>query len=511
MSDWSAGYLSDVDYTFGYYAELNPLRIKLAFLNNNLVYPECGTACELGYGQGLSTNFHAAASVIQWFGTDFNPAQASFAQELTRVSSASTKLFDDSFAQFLERTDLPDFDYIGLHGIWSWISDENRRLIVKFIKRKLKVGGVVYVSYNTMPGWAAFAPMRHLLTEHAEIIGSEGRGTVGRVDDALEFSSRLLDTNPIYARANSTVSERFKALKEQNRHYLAHEYFNKDWQPMHFSEIAKWLEPAKLQFACSAHFLDQIHAINLSEQQRQFLAEIPDPMFKQSVLDFMMNRQFRRDYWVKGLRNLAKAEKSSALATLRVVLTNPRDKIELNVSGTLGKADLTPAIYNPILDTLSDHTAKSLEQVSNLIKEQGIKPAQILEAVVILVGIGHLSIAQDESIALKTKVYTDRINIYLLEKSRNSGEINFLTSPITGGGIQVTRFHQLFLLAKKKGYKKIEEWASFASNVLVECDEKIIKEGKVFESEEETLQELTQQAEDFSLYQLPILRSLRII
>jgi hypothetical protein len=33
------------------------------------------------------------------------------------------------------------------------------------------VGGVLYISYNTLPGWAAFAPMRHLMTEHSEIIG----------------------------------------------------------------------------------------------------------------------------------------------------------------------------------------------------------------------------------------------------------------------------------------------------------------------------------------------------
>ena len=33
MNDWTAGYVADIGYTFGYYAELNPLRIKLAFLN----------------------------------------------------------------------------------------------------------------------------------------------------------------------------------------------------------------------------------------------------------------------------------------------------------------------------------------------------------------------------------------------------------------------------------------------------------------------------------------------
>jgi SAM-dependent methyltransferase len=164
MTDWSAGYVADIAYTYGYYAELNPLRARLAFVSAGLAPPEVATACELGYGQGMSVNLHAAASPVRWFGTDFNPSQAGFAQELARAADAGAALYDQSFAEFAARADLPEFDYIGLHGIWSWISDENRAVIVDFIRRKLKVGGVLYISYNTQPGWAAFAPLRELLT-----------------------------------------------------------------------------------------------------------------------------------------------------------------------------------------------------------------------------------------------------------------------------------------------------------------------------------------------------------
>jgi hypothetical protein len=69
MSDWTAGYVADIGYTFGYYPEFNPQRMKLAFLNACLVAPEVGTACELGFGQGMSANIHAAACVVQWHGT----------------------------------------------------------------------------------------------------------------------------------------------------------------------------------------------------------------------------------------------------------------------------------------------------------------------------------------------------------------------------------------------------------------------------------------------------------
>src|SRR5690606_40664269 len=98
--DWTAGYVADIGYTYGYYTELNPLRVRLAFLNAGLQPPTMGTACELGFGQGMSANLHAAASVVQWHGTDFNPSQAGFAQELARASGAAAQWFDVAFDHF---------------------------------------------------------------------------------------------------------------------------------------------------------------------------------------------------------------------------------------------------------------------------------------------------------------------------------------------------------------------------------------------------------------------------
>ena len=60
MTDWTSGYVADIGYTYGYYLELNPLRARLAFLNAGVAPPALGVHCELGYGQGLSANIHAA-------------------------------------------------------------------------------------------------------------------------------------------------------------------------------------------------------------------------------------------------------------------------------------------------------------------------------------------------------------------------------------------------------------------------------------------------------------------
>ena len=510
MTDWTSGYVADIGYTFGYYQELNPLRVKLAFLNAGLACPEFGSACELGFGQGLSANIHAAATLTQWSGTDFNPAQAAFADELASICGSGAKLFDDAFADFCQRNDLPDFDYIGIHGIWSWISDENRAVIVEFIRKKLKVGGVLYISYNTMPGWAAFAPMRHLMTEHADVIGAEGAGIVSRINGALDFSERLLATNPAYARANALIGDRINKIKGQSRHYLAHEYFNRDWHPMHFATMADWLEPAKLGYACSAHYLDHIDAVNLTADQQTFLKEIPDTMFRESTRDFVVNQQFRRDYWVKGVRKLNPLEQAEGLRAQKIVLCTHRPDVSLKVNGSLGEATLSDTIYNPILDALADHKPRTLQQLEQALLAKGVTFAQLLQAILVLTGAGHLAPVQDDVPTQRARKHTDRLNARLIEKARGAGDIGYLASPVTGGGFTAGRFQQLFLLAISQGKKQPADWAKLVWQILQAQGQKIVKEGKTLETPEENIAELSAQAQTFADKQLPILKALQI-
>ena len=238
---------------------------------------------ELGFGQGISINIHAAASRL--IGNRFQSSQARFA-EFAEASDSGAKLFDESFAEFCARDDLPEFVFIGLHGIWSWISNENRGVILDFIRRKLKAGGVLYISYNTMPGWAAFAPLRDLMVEHAEVMAAPGRGIISRIDAAVEFAERLLSINPGYGRANPQMVERLKTLKAQNRHYLAHEYFNRDWHPMSFAKVAEWLEPAKIHYACSGPLSRSCRYGESNRGAATFLEGIPDVLFRETVRDF---------------------------------------------------------------------------------------------------------------------------------------------------------------------------------------------------------------------------------
>ena len=511
MTDWTAGYIADIGYTFGYYTELNPLRAQFALLYGGFAPPAGSACCELGFGQGVSVNVHAAASGSEWWATDFNPTQASFARELASVSGASANLSDESFEEFCRRQDLPDFDFIGLHGIWSWVSDKNRQVIVDFIRRKLKVGGVVYVSYNTQPGWAPMIPIRDLLTDHRDSMTAEGSGSVAQVGAALEFIERLLDVNPTYAKVNPLIVERIKQIKTQNRNYLAHEYFNRDWAPMSFSRMASWLDSAKISFAVSAAYLEQLDPMNLTKEQVAMLKEIADPVLRNTTRDFIVNQQFRRDYWVKGARKLLPLQQIEHLRRLRFQLVNFVSDVTLKAVGSLGEVNLAEPIYAAVLESLADYKAKSLHQIELDCQRKQVSFGHVLQALLVLVGKGDVMPAQqDEKQILKSKPSCDKLNARIMSIARETGDIQSLASPVTGGAIGVGRFEQLFLLARQQGHKTPEEWATFVAQLIEGQGQKLIVDGVTLETKDDTLSHLIGQGRMFSEKRLPVLKALLI-
>ena len=497
MSEWSSGYVSELEYSFGYYAELNPLNMEAAFINSGYVYPAIENACELGFGQGLSVNMHAASSNINWYGTDFIPAQASFAQQLARSSGARAHLFDDSFEEFARRQDLPDFDFIGLHGVWSWISDKNRQVLVDFFKAKLKVGGVVYLSYNTLPGWANFAPIRHLMTQHADVLGAQGEGVASRINESLKFADELLQLNPLYAATNPGVTDKLHSLQTQSRSYLAHEYFNKDWEPMHFSAVAESLGRAKLSYVCSAGIVEDMDQLHLSEEQSTFLNKIPDRLLRESARDFMTNKIFRRDYWVKGLRRMDSSERMEKLKAMSVTLQRQAGDIERTYKCAGHSMTLVPQIYDPIIASIEQHGTVSAGQIENDLCSQGISIGQIGQAIMLLSQRGDIRLAQQGERPANIEVQTTALNRALLQTIKGNNPVPWVVSPLLAGGVRVGPIEQLFLLAKMAGQTSVEGMAEFAWSLLIAKGEKLVLDGRTLETDGENIAKLREYAESF--------------
>jgi SAM-dependent methyltransferase len=507
MSDWTDGYVADIGYTHGFYRELTPALLAFAMTLRG-ADPQWPTSsfryCELGSGQGFTTNLLAAANPNgEFWAVDFNPQHAAGAQRLAaNAGSANVQFRDQSFQEFLEE-DTPQFDFICLHGVYSWISRENRDVIVEIIRRKLRFGGTVYISYNALPGWSAVMPMRQLMIEHA---ASSSEPTVTKINKAVEFAKTLRDQSAAYFTNNPGVGPRLDRIVQMSRNYLAHEYFNRDWNPQYFAEVARELAASKLSFVGSAHFGDHLDMLNLTEEAQKTLAAIDDAMFRETVRDYFVNQQFRRDIFAKGVLRLAATEQQAKLLGFRFTLLTPSKNISLKATFTVGEVTLQEQVYGPVLSRLAQGPATLAEMLEDGAL-QALGFPKLLQAMTVLCAMGHAAPCVTPAAETAAKPTTEQFNATVLERAQFVDELHALASPVTGSGVSVDRFNRLFLLARRRGESDL---AAFAWSVLKSHNERLLKDGKALESDEENLQELRSRQQQFETEYAPVYEFLGI-
>lgn len=471
------------------------------YLSLKVLYKPC--LSELACGRGYSANLLAANyPQSQFYANDFNPSHIIEAKTLAEAAGTrNVHFFDDSFEEFINQ-DLPNFDFIVLHGIYSWISPKNRQTIVDFIRKKLNVGGLVYISYNALPGWAAAMPMQALMLRHGQL---SSEPILNRIKDSLNFTEQLLEANANYFVQNPILKNRFERLKEQNPNYLAHEYFNEEWNSFYFDEVAKELEVGKLNFIGSAHFSDHIDAVNLTAAAQTQLAQINDPIFREVVRDFFVNTQFRRDLFARGQLLLTSQEQIKNLQNTRFALLVSVTNIKFEHQFPLGEVKLQEEIYGPICTTLATGSL-TFGELQNNPQTKHISLNSLYQALIILIGIGYIHPAVNETIRKQRQKSTDAFNSAVKMKAFYGDEMNYLASPLIGTGIAVNRLEQLLLLAKSRKQEGVE----FVWQVLSSQGKKLVKEGKTLETEEENKAYLQTSVDEFYRDRLPILTELGI-
>lgn len=513
MTTWSSGYLTELAYTPGYYRELSPAQLRLVALANGAAAPEPGGGdfayCELGCGQGVSANLLASANPgIAFHAVDFNPAHIAGAEHLARdAGTPNVRFHDRSFAEFADMPGLPrGFDIIALHGVWSWVGEEQRREILRFVRDRLKPGGLFYLSYNAMPGWAASVPLRRLLSERA---ASRGSGPItARIEESLGFLRRLQESGAKYFAANPGIADRLTQIQGQDRAYLAHEFCNETWTPLFFADVARDLAGARLTYLGSAYLIDFVDALNLTADQQRLLAEIGDPVLRETVRDHILNQQFRRDVFVRGPVRLGMAEVRDRWLAQRFALLAPSAEVPRKVNAPVGEAALQPEVYEPLLAALDRGPCSVAALLSDpALAAVGLQ--RVAEALVVLVGLGVCDPALPDAGEAERRARTDRFNDAVLARTADGAELRHLASPVTGAGIAADGLEQtLIRLARHRGTGG-EDVPRLLAQALREQGRRIVKDGRVLETDQDILTEIRARIAAFDS-RLPVLARLQV-
>ena len=453
--NWCDGYPGQFGYVYEYQAELSPAHMRFALAHMGFAAPPANEGfsyCELGFGQGVTLNVLAAAYPGGSFvGNDFNPEHVRFARTLQQATGADLATYEDSFEAFAQR-DLPPFDYIVAHGVWSWVSEAQRAHLVRFVREHLAPGGVFYVSYNAMPGWARHAPLRELVHATAGLAQGPGAEPAEALRGALDQVALLRNLPSGYFALNPQVAERFDQVRQQNPHYLAHEYLNDHWSPSYHHEVCVRLREAKLSFACAGMLAQQLGFLEIDPATQAVLDRVEPPMLRETYRDFLCNRQFRRDLYVKGPQRLSQGERRETLLQSAVALTTPAGQVQLRLEAPVGTGILDEALYGRLLERLSRDLERSVT-LAELLEDRHLQPYgfdSLLQAVMVLAVKGDLALAP-EGTPRFDQFALDRLNAWILEQATRNLGLPLLVDPVTCAARTVPHADQLFLDAIVQG------------------------------------------------------------
>jgi len=503
--DWAEGYVVDLDYTRGYFRELSPALLRFVSLLGGVDIPETTpyTYYELGCGNGYSTALHAAANPQGKFcGLDFNPTHIHNARALSRDAGIrNVRFLEKSFAELLKE-DLEEADFITLHGVWSWIGNEHRQQILDFIRRRLKPGGIVYVSYNCLPGLAQVAPLQRLLNEHAGLAAGD---LIGKMHRARDYAGRLHGAGARFFEANPLATARLADMARHDPHYLAHEYFNANWSPSYHLDVAREFTGAKLAYVGSATLLDNFGQFVLKPELAKIVAEIPDRALSETVKDFARNQVFRRDVYTRGAPRAAPQQLEEALARARFTLIRPRSACRLQVPTPAGEVTLQAEAYAPVLDALS-RAPMTFTELSSAPECSKLDRGRLRQAIFGMAALGNILPALPAEGEDARCECTERFNQAVLSAPITGAMDTYLASPVLGAGVAVNLIDRIFLGATQgEGEAIARAHAAVATGGL-----KLRKAGTVLESDAAIESHIQDRAQFFVAEFLPFLRLLGV-
>jgi len=389
MSGWGGGYVTDINYTVGWYRQQSPLMMALASIiggasatipagDDPVQLLELG--CGLGYGAMAQ-----AASNPSWSVTavDFNPAHIAIAREWAAAAGLTNIAFLEADLSRWEDHPalraLPEMDFVTMHGVWSWVPKAAQDGIVRLLGQKVRPGGLVHLSYNTLPGWQERIGV-------ARVIREAGRLVPGRSDVQARAGLRVVQdlmAAGAHHSSGTAIAELVTSLEHVNTHYLAHEFMNSHWAPCFGMDVAAALSEAKLEWIATSNLTDNFPELMLNEEQREIFNRYSDPLMQELIKDMCAPRGLRHDVFVRGARRINLSERATELMDVHLTLLKPVEELPDAVTMPAGRAELNKEFYLPIVKALTARPGRvgDLLQLPELVGRRD-NPAELISILI---------------------------------------------------------------------------------------------------------------------------------
>ncbi|MEY3220074.1 MAG: hypothetical protein RIT27_1431 [Pseudomonadota bacterium] len=252
---------------------------------------------ELGCGDGTNLCSMAIGFPNSFFvGYDLSTEQIKIGiSHLEQLNIKNIVLYQSDIMDLDKEIGL--FDYIIVHGVYSWVSESVQNKILSLCANHLTENGVAYISYNTRPGWNLRMTIRDMLLYHTRELSSI-TDKLTQMKAWLQFveqhvGNKIAKMSPIqsdyaYYRYLKNELPEFIELPDS---YLFHEFLEENNAPVYFYQFIEKVTQHHLIYVGDADIKLMFRTFQ-SPEILNVLGEL-DTVSKEQYFDFLENRQFR--------------------------------------------------------------------------------------------------------------------------------------------------------------------------------------------------------------------------
>ncbi len=273
------------------YVQSHPehLQTIAKFMKMDFVGFEKARVLELGCaGGGNILPLAVDSPDAYFFGIDLSPVQIEEANAhkkglgLTNVDFQTMDIMEFP-------ADAGEFDYIIVHGVYSWVPDFVREKILEICKSHLSKKGMAVITFNALPGWFTLRSIREMMILHTKRF-EKAEEKIAQAKYLLDFLKKHLNPNATMRAAVEQVWHTFQ--KSQNDSYILHEYLEQNNNQFFFIEFFEQIKKHNLNYVGDCNLMNMFSG-NLGPEVDAELSKITDPITREQYMDFVSNRQFR--------------------------------------------------------------------------------------------------------------------------------------------------------------------------------------------------------------------------
>ena len=446
-------YVTDVGYPPTFTPFLSPAWLDLTALICGFAPPARGNGfafCELACGRGVTAAVLAVTHPEGVFhAVDLMSEHIAYGRRLVeRADVANLTLHEMNFAGAAS-LELPRFQYIVAHGVYSWIDLQAREDLRQFIDRHLAPDGLVYLSYNAMPGWAADLPFQHLISALAQVAPGDSIAKFAAAEAALQRLNaagvRALKASPMFTHIVPKQRRRLSAR------YFAHEYLAPAWQPLYVTQVRAELATIGLRPVGSATLADNFDSFVLQAAQRDALAEIGDDDLRELVRDCMLMTRLRRDLFSRHAVAIRADDQRRDILRRRFALVLPESMVTYSMKTEAGTVRFDNPLARRIVAALA-HGPQPLRQL-------GEPNSELVTNALALASAGIIRPVNKRDTAVSA------LNDVLVEFDSEAVPLPFRALP-SGTALQFEPALHRYLLKRGRLPRRLRAWPNFLAQAI---------------------------------------------